>query len=448
LASPFQFAAEAVKRVMTGVFDPTFANPVETEQEPSEQRRHKTFVVEAEAPEAMSSSFADFSPIRAMPPLERVHQQPPESEPATPVAVPEPVRMIPSPWGGLVPSMIDLLEQGAEMDRFNDSLAGLSINESSFVRRKPERRSLAAAAAQAAARTPPPPLVSFYERAQKSPSLLDVADPPDAEEARKRVQLVQQRLEEHWAWARRVEEEKSGGRAAPVRDLTPAEAAVYDEAMRKGPETAVVTQASVKARLDTELSKGDIWRLKPAQWLNDESINLYMKMIQKRADDAGVELLCLNSFFYGFLTKNGYEKVRRWSKNKDLFAGKMRVMFPVHLGNHWCLGVINFRDKRLEYYDSLFGANPECVQAMREYVNREHLDKKKRPFDWSGWGADVINPSNLPRQENGSDCGVFAAMFAESLSRGEFPSFSQAEMGKLRRIMTVELVMGTFVTHH
>jgi sentrin-specific protease 1 len=209
----------------------------------------------------------------------------------------------------------------------------------------------------------------------------------------------------------------------------------------------VVTQASVKARLEMELCKGDIWRLKPAQWLNDESINLYMKMIQKRADDAGVELLCLNSFFYGFLTKDGYKKVARWSKKKDLFAGEMRVMFPVHLGNHWCLGVINFRDKRLEYYDSLFGANPECMQAMREYVNGEHMDKKKRPFDWSGWGTDVINPSKLPRQENGSDCGVFAAMFAESLSRGEFPSFSQAEMGKLRRIMTVELVMGTFVTH-
>ncbi len=446
---PFKFVAEAVKRVVTGVFDPTFASTGEPEEERAEQRRHKTFLMDDDPQTA--SSFADFSPIRAMPPLERAASPPPQPQQqpllATPVAKP-PVRMIASPWGGLMPSMIDLLEQGAEMDRFNDSLAGLSLNESSsLARRRPERRPPVAAVVLA--RTPPPPpLVSFYERAQKSPALLDVADPPDAEEARKRVQLLQERLDEHWAWARRLEEKRGGGRAAPARELTAAEGAVYEEAMRKGAEDAVVTQPSVSARLDMELKKSDIWRLKPLQWLNDESINLYMKMIQKRADESGAELLCLNSFFYAFLTKNGYEKVRRWSRGKDLFAGKMRVMFPVHLGNHWCLGIINFRDKRLEYYDSLSSPNPECMQAMREYVNREHQDKKKRPFDWSAWGADVVNPPQLPRQENGSDCGIFAALFAESFSRDEFPSFSQTDMPNLRRLMTVELVTGTFLSHH
>ena len=450
---PFKFVAEAVKRVVTGVFDPTFASPGEPEVEQSERRRHKSFGMDSGTGEPESSSFADFSPIRAMPPLECASSPPPA--PAPPAPAGEPVRMIPSPWGGMMPSMIDLLEQGVEMDKFNDSLAGLSLNESagvSFARRRERRAAVTSgAAAVAVARASPPPLASFYEeaRAWGRMTLVDVADPPDAEAARARLRVLRksspQRLEEHWAWARQTAGEGAG--PVPARELTAEEAAIYEEAMGKGAADAVVTEPGVMAQLDMELKKSDIWRLKPLQWLNDESINFYMKMIQKRADDSGVPLLCLNSFFYAFLTKNGYAKVRRWSRGKDLFVGGMKVLFPVHLGNHWCLGVINFKDRRLEYYDSLFGPNPECMRAMRDYVNSEHLDKKKKPFDWSAWGEDVVNPPELPRQENGSDCGVFAALFAESLSRDEFPSFSQADMLNLRRLMTVELVRGTFLAH-
>ena len=37
----------------------------------------------------------------------------------------------------------------------------------------------------------------------------------------------------------------------------------------------------------------------------------------------------------------------------DIFALDFLIV-PVHVGgSHWCLGVINFREKRLEYYDSL-----------------------------------------------------------------------------------------------
>jgi sentrin-specific protease 1 len=83
---------------------------------------------------------------------------------------------------------------------------------------------------------------------------------------------------------------------------------------------------------------------------------------------------------------------------------------------------------------------------MKDYLDKEHLDKKKKPMDWTGWGDNVVNGKRLPRQLNGSDCGVFAAMFAESFARGVFPSFSQADMPNLRKIMTCELVKGTFLS--
>ena len=41
-----------------------------------------------------------------------------------------------------------------------------------------------------------------------------------------------------------------------------------------------------------------------------------------------------------------------------------KVIIPVHLGNHWCLAVINFRKKRFEYYDSLGGSGDRVLKVM------------------------------------------------------------------------------------
>lgn len=52
---------------------------------------------------------------------------------------------------------------------------------------------------------------------------------------------------------------------------------------------------------------------------------------------------------------------------------------------HWCCAVINFAKKRIEYYDSLLSKNPQCMQILRDYLDKEHKDKKGSPFDFSGW---------------------------------------------------------------
>ena len=43
-----------------------------------------------------------------------------------------------------------------------------------------------------------------------------------------------------------------------------------------------------------------------------------------------------------------------------------KVIVPVHLGSHWCLAVINIRDKRFEYYDSLGGPNAQCFKVRKK----------------------------------------------------------------------------------
>ena len=96
-------------------------------------------------------------------------------------------------------------------------------------------------------------------------------------------------------------------------------------------------------------------------------------------------------------------------------------------------------------------------KALREYLDDEHRDKKKKPFDFTGWvdWADevprfrsVVNfdltqspPQKTPQQENGYDCGVFTCQFLQALSRGEEEDFgfTQVDMPYLRRRMIWEI---------
>ncbi|RDX56113.1 cysteine proteinase [Lentinus brumalis] len=203
-----------------------------------------------------------------------------------------------------------------------------------------------------------------------------------------------------------------------------------------------------------QVSDEDISRLKPAQWLNDEIINFYGQMILLRAEEskenpgAGtgkgrkkpLNAHYFSTFFWSKLKGQGYEKARlaKWTKKIDIFS-KDIILIPINHGNaHWTAAAINFRKKRIEAYDSM-NMNPSPVhKALRQYLNAEHMDKKKKPFDFTGW-EDYVQPET-PQQENGYDCGVFTCQFLEALSRGEEDfRFTQANMPYLRRKMVWEI---------
>lgn len=68
-----------------------------------------------------------------------------------------------------------------------------------------------------------------------------------------------------------------------------------------------------------------------------------------------------SSFFVKTL-KQGFDRVKRWTKNTDLFS-KDLVIIPVHLPGHWASLVINFSQKIIEYYDSLGNKNPSLLKV-------------------------------------------------------------------------------------
>ncbi|OBZ79009.1 Sentrin-specific protease 1 [Grifola frondosa] len=234
----------------------------------------------------------------------------------------------------------------------------------------------------------------------------------------------------------------------PKRKPLPAALPPEDEAV----VDALFARRGVIARCAREqvLDK-DVARLRPCQWLNDEVINFYGQMIQTRAEGgkenppaAGarrpLNAHYFSTFFWSKLKGEGYEKARlaKWTKKIDIFE-KDVVLIPINHNNaHWTAAAINFRRRRIESYDSMGMERQNVFKLLRVYLDAEHRNKKKKPFDFTGWEDYTL--SDTPQQENGYDCGVFTCQFLEALSRGEemFP-FTQSNMPYLRRRMVWEI---------
>jgi len=199
------------------------------------------------------------------------------------------------------------------------------------------------------------------------------------------------------------------------------------------------------------MTRGDIATLAPLSWLNDEVINGFVELLRdyaRQAEGAGEPLpkvhIC-NTLFYTKLAespKYEYSNVRRWTLGRsavDLFSRDL-VIVPINQGNsHWTLGLINLRQKRFEFIDSMHGSDGGRLAVLRRFLEDEHKDKKCAPLDLSDWQDVIYTIADTPHQTNGFDCGMFMSRAAEHLVRGVMVDFTQDDMPDFRRRMILEL---------
>ncbi|KAJ7325007.1 hypothetical protein JRQ81_018027 [Phrynocephalus forsythii] len=113
------------------------------------------------------------------------------------------------------------------------------------------------------------------------------------------------------------------------------------------------------------VTRGDIQTLKNQQWLNDVVINFYMNLLVERNKRPGFpNLYAFSTFFYPKLNLAGYNAVRRWTKEVDIFQYDM-ILVPIHIRVHWALVVIDMRRETITYFDSM-GQNGYrvCMQLL------------------------------------------------------------------------------------
>lgn len=219
-------------------------------------------------------------------------------------------------------------------------------------------------------------------------------------------------------------------------ELTPEMHMAIDDASKPFPPGEVLTEID-----GVQILRKDIKTLVGINWLNDEVVNAYMHLIVLRGQQRNYKRVhAFNTFFYPKLRENGYSSVRRWTRKVDVFSFDF-LLIPVHLGNHWCLGVVDFNQRTISYYDSLGGSPHGACDTLLEYLREESMDKKKQDFDDENWKLiNKFSSEGIPIQMNGSDCGVFTCQYAEYITRGAKLSFNQEHMRYFRKKMIYELL--------
>ncbi|KAK4433915.1 Ubiquitin-like-specific protease ESD4 [Sesamum alatum] len=188
--------------------------------------------------------------------------------------------------------------------------------------------------------------------------------------------------------------------------------------------------------------------LSPGAWLNDEVINLYLALLKEREEREPQKFLkChfFNTFFYKKLISgsDGYDfqSVRRWTAERKLGYSILdceKIFVPIHKEVHWCLAIINKRDKKFQYLDSFKGVDNQVMNALARYYVDEVKDKSGEDIDVSSWEEEFV--TNLPEQTNGFDCGMFMIKYTDFYSRDIGLCFNQGNMPYFRRRTAKEIL--------
>ncbi|XP_078056957.1 uncharacterized protein LOC144481694 [Mustelus asterias] len=180
------------------------------------------------------------------------------------------------------------------------------------------------------------------------------------------------------------------------------------------------------------LTMDDLSTLYGQNWLNDQVMNMYGDLVMDTVPD---KVHFFNSFFYDKLRTKGYDGVKRWTKNVDIF-NKDLLLIPIHLEVHWSLVSVDVREKTITYFDSQRTLNRRCPKHIGKYLQAEAVKKNRPDFysDWKGYFK-----MNVARQNNDSDCGAFVLQFCKCLALEQPFSFTQQDMPKLRRQIYKEL---------
>ena len=185
---------------------------------------------------------------------------------------------------------------------------------------------------------------------------------------------------------------------------------------------------------------GSLKYLYSPNWLRDENINAYMKLLTENRH----ETFSFTSFFYPAFTYGGFDRVKNYHKKVNIWSLK-KIFFPIHIVDHWFL--VMFDGTCLQSFDPYndpgtpieknYEQHDDILTNLRDTYLRPLFAKYKKP--WKDVQIKVSMPPEIPCQENGYDCGVFLLTFAKYLVLGKEFDFTTNDMIFMRDSIRKEL---------
>eukprot|EP00536_Pseudo-nitzschia_multiseries_P008300 jgi/Psemu1/257073/estExt_Genewise1Plus.C_2090059 len=201
-----------------------------------------------------------------------------------------------------------------------------------------------------------------------------------------------------------------------------------------------------------EIRVEDYEKLDAGQWLNDSLVDLWMQWISRgMSTNQSSDVHFFTSHFYTTLASEGVEGVKSWTarKNINIFEKKL-IFIPVNKSLHWSLCVIvnpgaiipsvddddegtGERDRPLPcmlFFDSLNMHRKDLVRKyLEKWLNYEWKRMKDPDLEPFNKHTCQIYDPQVPRQNNGSDCGVFVCRYAFAMFQLRELKFSYRDAG-------------------
>ncbi|CAD5214869.1 unnamed protein product [Bursaphelenchus xylophilus] len=195
------------------------------------------------------------------------------------------------------------------------------------------------------------------------------------------------------------------------------------------------------SKFNIHLARKDLIKLDNHGWLNDEIINFYFSLISERSEKSHgyPKVYSFPTYFFQSVSRGGHSRVKRWTKNLNIFNYDI-ILFPLNLGNcHWCLAVYECGSNTLRFLDSMRSDGFSHLKVLRDYLITE-FETKHPGGHLRSEDIIIISKEDVPKQMNGFDCGVFTCRMGEYVSRRAPINFSQRHMPEFRRRILFEIV--------
>lgn len=113
------------------------------------------------------------------------------------------------------------------------------------------------------------------------------------------------------------------------------------------------------------------------------------------------------------------------------------VFIPIHLLSefHWTLVVVDIKQKKLTYYDSLNGKNPKCLKDIQEFFFEREKKYINMPNLSDHWKTDYA--TEIPRQTDSYNCGIFVLLYSLFIASNMEISFEIHELKHYRNLFLV-----------
>lgn len=180
-------------------------------------------------------------------------------------------------------------------------------------------------------------------------------------------------------------------------------------------------------------------------WLNDDVINPALSMFVSKGQYSD-RIIVFNTYFYLMLELE--RDVSKWHSNElsRLSIQDKLLVIPLHInGNHWALATVNIAFRRIQYYDSMFYTAMDVYHRLIKI--KQYMENKFPELNGGGWNF-TYRISDLPKQHNQYDCGVFMLMnarlcmeeFHKKANISIFTRYGQQDIEHIRIALKQELI--------